>query len=257
VKQANTSPEVLLADPASRLILPPATELPVKDSKVLDLGCRPNKLIYLDEAGNFDFSAKGSNYFVLVAACMSNLTLATEMQWLRYELVLGRQDVLADGFHATEDKQRIRDRVFALLANHEVDVHAVVLDKRKIFPAITKEGAEQKTYNIAWRILFKYLVRTFLTKEDVAFICASALKTKSKKSAFASVVQDVVSQHGGSRMRTDCRPASSEMGCQIADYYAWAIQRKYERGDERSLLLVKKQIKSCFEPFALSLEKHY
>ena len=66
--------------------------------------------LFIDEAGNFDFSPKGTRYFVLT--CMSTFQPVEE----RDKILSLRYELLADGtdqefFHATEDKQIVRDKV--------------------------------------------------------------------------------------------------------------------------------------------------
>jgi hypothetical protein len=67
--------------------------------------------VFIDESGNFDFSEKGTRHFVMAGvAALAPLDSAAEMQALRYQLLA--EGVDASSFHAAEDRQYIRDRVF-------------------------------------------------------------------------------------------------------------------------------------------------
>ena len=44
---------------------------------------------------------------------------------------------------------------------------------------------------------------------------------------------------------------------QIADYCCWAIQRKWESGDDRSYVLIKDKIQSDFNAFARGKTVYY
>ena len=70
--------------------------------------------LFIDESGNFDFSPKGTKYFVLT--CLSSFKPIEDRQ----KLLQLRYDLLADStdqefFHATEDKQIVRDKVFEII----------------------------------------------------------------------------------------------------------------------------------------------
>lgn len=72
--------------------------------------------LFIDESGNFDFSHKGTKYFVL--SCLSTFYPIDE----REKLIKLRYDLLSSGinqeyFHATEDAQSTRDQVFKLITS--------------------------------------------------------------------------------------------------------------------------------------------
>lgn len=56
--------------------------------------------------------------------------------------------------------------------------------------------------------------------------------------------------------KTDFCPANADPCLQVADYCAWAIQRKYEKGDDRSYVLIKDRISYEYELWAHG-KKHY
>ena len=70
--------------------------------------------IYLDESGNLDFNNTGSRHFVLCAMITSTVA---ETQGLLHCL---KSKLLEDGvdkeyFHATEDRQFVRNKVFQVM----------------------------------------------------------------------------------------------------------------------------------------------
>lgn len=92
--------------------------------------------LFFDESGNLDFSPNGSRHF-----CFGVLTLrdpgplTSALTRLRYSL-LG-EGLELELFHAAEDRQAVRDRVFATLGEvggFELDL--LVADKRQIHPAL-------------------------------------------------------------------------------------------------------------------------
>lgn len=67
--------------------------------------------IYVDESGNFDFSPKGTEYFVITSASfLDPQKHKKKFDDLKYTLLKDGCDI--EGFHASSDKQDTRDQVF-------------------------------------------------------------------------------------------------------------------------------------------------
>ena len=70
--------------------------------------------IFLDEAGNFDFSGSGTPYFILCSIAMRRPFGAFRaMAGLKYDLV--EQGLGIEYFHAADDRQKVRNSVFAII----------------------------------------------------------------------------------------------------------------------------------------------
>jgi hypothetical protein len=98
----------------------------------------PHLFIFADEAGNFDFNRKrGSSRFFIVCtiACTSCAAINGDLLDLRQKLTSEGAPV-RDSFHASEDKQVVRDRVFEALQRHEFSVQATIMEKSKAYPRI-------------------------------------------------------------------------------------------------------------------------
>ena len=100
--------------------------------------------LFADEAGNFDFSRKAgaSRFFILttVAFPEGHDALATSLRALRFELAWEGIDFRRE-FHATDDTQAVRNRVFEVLAAHDFRVDATILEKPKARPALRRSDA--------------------------------------------------------------------------------------------------------------------
>lgn len=211
--------------------------------------------IFADEAGNFDFSLNGSAYFIVTAVIMSDWShCARAILEVRHELALSGAELLPEGFHATEDKQRVRDSVYNVIGDQSLFVHAVVLEKRKAIPSL---ACELGLYQTAWHYLFRWMLQKHSLKGSEVHVVAGTLGTKAKRRAFEKALSSVVNQHGGDRHVTSCWTASSHPCLQLADYCCWAIQRKYQRGDARSYDQIKDKIASCFELFKHGKNSYY
>lgn len=70
--------------------------------------------LFIDESGNFDFSDSGTTHFVMACvATLAPLESAGKLNSLKYDLLSEGCDI--SSFHATEDRQFVRDRVFPLI----------------------------------------------------------------------------------------------------------------------------------------------
>ncbi len=72
--------------------------------------------VFLDEAGDFNFSATGTKFFTF-----TTITKMRPFPWdaplisLKYDLIEVGLDI--EYFHAAEDRQAVRDKVFAIIGN--------------------------------------------------------------------------------------------------------------------------------------------
>jgi len=88
--------------------------------------------IFLDEAGNFDFSKNGSPYFILGSLTKERPFHAyQELTELKYDLIEQGTDM--EYFHVSEDRQEIRNQVFKIISTRlqGCTVDATVVEKRK------------------------------------------------------------------------------------------------------------------------------
>lgn len=93
--------------------------------------------VFVDESGNFDFSRKGSRFFIFTAVWTYNpAPMAARFSELRYRLIkeghfrIGVHDDLA-GFHAADDPRPRRDEVIAVLRSFaDWNFASIVVEKK-------------------------------------------------------------------------------------------------------------------------------
>jgi hypothetical protein len=108
----------------------------------------PDRYVFADEAGNFDFSLgqSASRYFVLTTVTMDDTSVGDALLSLRRELAW-RGVHLDQVFHATEDAQAVGDEVFRVLDPLRFRIDATIFEKRKALPRLHSEEA---FYKLAW-----------------------------------------------------------------------------------------------------------
>ena len=199
--------------------------------------------VFADEAGNFDFSRKAgaSRFFILttVAFPEGHDALATSLRALRFELAWEGVD-LRRGFHATDDTVYVRDRVFEVLQQHDFRVDAMILEKPKARPALRR--SEERFYRTAWAFHLRNILPDLLPEGAELHVVAASVGTGRRRREFLRGLERAVRDSTREAARVDFWPAATEACLQVADYCAWAIQRKWERNDLRYYALVQEAI---------------
>lgn len=216
-----------------------------------------DRYVFADEAGNFDFSTNqgASKYFILTTVTVDDCEIGNGLLNLRRELAW--EGVNLDRvFHASTEKQAVRDRVFGLLEDFNFRVDATILEKSKAMP---KTYEERYFYQLAWYLHFKYVAPQITTAGDRLLVTAASVGTRKKKAEFHAAVQSVARQilphvtHQVAAWSYESDPC-----LQVADYCTWAIQRKWESGwDDRSHALIADRIRSEFDVWAVGTTHYY
>ena len=209
----------------------------------------PRLYVFGDESGNLDFSRSqgATRYFLVTTITLDHCAIGAELLDLKRELYWEGLEV-KDSLHATEDRQAVRDRVFQLLDQHDFRVDATIIEKAKTLPGIAQE--HDRFYRLAWYLHLKHLVPGIVEPDDELFVIAASLGTKSKKKSAYNALQDVAGQVSCPRTYSIASWLAAVDPClQVADYCCWAIQRKWEQGDERSYRLIADRIRSEFDVF--------
>lgn len=212
--------------------------------------------VFADEAGDFTFKHGDgiSEHFIIGTATTTDPSIGTALTELRRELAWN--GLVLEKFHAHADKQRVRDRVFDVIAHSDVRVDATILEKPKTQPHLRANPL--RFYKQAWFLHFKYIAPQIATSLDELFVVTSSLQIKRKKEAIHLAVQDVVNQVSPTAVyHTAFWSTTSDPCLQVADYVTWAVQRKYEMDDTRSHDLIKHLIKTEFEPFRVGSTVYY
>lgn len=199
---------------------------------------------FADEAGCFNFSrAPGaSKYFIVCTIATADCAaLGAAMLDLRRTLIWEGAPV-GEYFHATSDKQVVRDRVFELLQQQQFTAHATIMEKSKAMPRV--RPTKHRFYHVGWYHHFKFVGPRAMAGAAEIQITTASIGTKKGQAVFSNAVNDVAQQviRGGRKYRTAFCPSMADPCLQAADYCTWAIQRRWEKQDERSWALIADKI---------------
>ena len=210
--------------------------------------------VFGDEAGTLQFNPKASRYFILTTITVPDYSAGDALLSLRREMAWEGLESHPE-FHAVEELQEIRDRVFQIIPALNFQIDSTIFEKRKVLPR--NRQSEAYFYQFAWFYHLKYLAYRFNQSGiRLLIVPATIAGRKSKQVAFSNAVQNVVAQVA---YLADARcafwMARTDPCLWLTDYCSWAIQRKYEhtwqgQPDTRSYDLIRQKIRSEFNIFA-------
>lgn len=238
----------------------------------MDIKKQQSKPLYLfiDESGNFDFTPKGTKYFILSCFVTFNpITKRGELVRLRYKLLSGGVD--QEYFHATEDKQAVRDEVYAFLASlgDTYEIRAVAAQKNKTNPVLYKESymkgdrlIERVTgiglYRKLCECLLQYIFKGKSHQVSKIIVVLGSLFVGDKKKVLLQTLKHFLKNHfPNARFEIYSHQSCADLNCQLADYCCWAIAVRAERGERRPYQVIKSQVKSVFDIFKKGDTEYY
>jgi hypothetical protein len=214
--------------------------------------------IFIDEGGNFDFSPGGTSHFTL--SCVTRerpFGDYNEFIALKYDLVEQGSDI--ESFHASEDVQAVRDKVFEIISRNleGMRIDTVIVEKRKAHPTVQEK---EEFYPKMLGYLLRYVLgHCPLSQYAEVIIFTDTIPVKGKRNAVEKAVKRTLSKMlpKTARYRLLHHASKSNFQLQIADYCNWAIYRKWDRKDLRSYDLIKSAVKSEFDIFKTGTTNYY
>ncbi len=219
-----------------------------------------HQFIFFDESSHMNFSPRTSTYVVIAAM---NITHSSERimeeYWrLRHDLYIQpTEDTSIQGryqnlrFHASNDPQEVRNKVFDLICKHLhlLRVQALVLEKKDVFEDFRKDDwlYEKAYYYLARSILTRS--KWFESTEGVRFLIDHTQDKRLRQATVGGIRR--AEAEAGAQFRSVIFHATSHAHpfLQLADYFCWAIYRKYELRDTRSYSLVAEAIENEWNLF--------
>ena len=147
-------------------------------------------------------------------------------------------------FHAKDDCVEVRREVYKLLMQQDVRFFALVRDKRVILEKVLEHNQKQPAYRYRPDQLYDRCVsRLFkerLHKDDAYVIQFAKRGNKSRTDALRKAIEQArnnLRRSWGIEATAPIEiipstPAQAG-GLQASDYFLWALQRLYERGEDR------------------------
>jgi hypothetical protein len=120
-------------------------------------------------------------------------------------------------------------------------IQATIMEKSKAQPQVRR--SKPRFYKYGYYYHFKYGAAGQFNRDSEALVTTACLGSRKERTAFANAVDDVMRQViSPKKWRADFMPCQADPCLQVADYCAWALQRKWERDDARSYDLIQDRI---------------
>ena len=230
-----------------------------------------HKSFFVDEAGDMTlFGARGkvmvgvegcSRFFILGALDVEEPDrLAVDVAALRARLLADpyfkdvpsmqpSEEKTALLFHAKDDLPEVRREMFQLLLRHRLRFSAIVRDKRRVLAYVRRRNETDAVYRYQPNELYDFMVRRVFKQRlhthgayrihfarrgnsDRTDSLTEALETARRQFAAGRIVTAAV--------KIEVIPASPvrAAGLQAVDYFLWALQRTFEKQEDRFLQLL-------------------
>lgn len=200
--------------------------------------------IFLDEAGNLDFSKNGSKYFVLGGITKERPFEAyKQLTEFKYDQV--EHGTALEYFHASEDAQTVRNGVFDIIERNlaGVAVDAIIVEKAKVDEALR---AEEQFYPKVLCTLLREILGQYPLSEFVEVVVfTDSIPVSRKRGAVEKGVKVTLAAMlpAGVRYCVLHHASKSNLDLQIADYCTWAVYRKWNGKEERSFSRIKSAVR--------------
>ncbi|NKB54630.1 MAG: hypothetical protein GKR97_20915 [Rhizobiaceae bacterium] len=221
----------------------------------------PTLYIFLDEGGNFDFSRKGSKYFTLTCVSLYRpFSLHTDLDTYKYDLIEHRikPRIEMEYFHCTDDNPYVRSKVFDMLASDVPanSVDAVIVEKSKTGPALQPS---EEFYPRMLGYLLRYAIENAPAGIGEVVVITDSIPVRKKKRAIERGIKTSLPKMlpSGTPYRLMHHKSAAHYGLQVADYFNWAIYRKWEHGDPSSHAKIAAQIRTEFDIFRAGIRHYY
>lgn len=226
---------------------------------------------FVDEHGDGTLFDRKGRVIVGTEGCSSHFALGVlnvaNPPELSRQLLELRQAIIADpyfsgveslkpercktalGFHAKDDIPEIRLLVFKLLATQDISFQAVIRDKTALVAQVRNYNRTSDSYHYTPNRLYdemvKRLFKNLLHKADGYQICFASRGNSDRTAALQVALEQARKNFrkawgiaADAPIEVYHARSSASPALQAADYFLWALQRVYTRGEDRFLRLI-------------------
>lgn len=158
----------------------------------------------------------------------------------------------AKSFHAKNDIPEVREKVFKILKENDIEFYAAIRDKRKLLGHIQYKNSTNLEYRYSQNELYDYMVMVlFRDKLHKAknFVITFARRGKADRNKALHDALKKARCNFRKKWGKTCdspiavKVESSERcaGLQVADYFLWALQRLFNKHEDRFFKYLKEK----------------
>jgi hypothetical protein len=183
--------------------------------------------VFADETGDLGYnSEKGSKYFGFGTASYTSGSFPNFIDAFKLRCELEVSGIsIKEGFHATNDRWAIRDKIFNLITSEPPRFDFTFLNKENAYPSVKAKG-DLHLYGLAWGMHLRTIAQQVASAEDVIYCIMGDIQTKAKKREIEFVVKEIAEQVPDRKIVPIIWNSKSSWGLQVADYGLWEAQRR-------------------------------
>ncbi len=201
--------------------------------------------IFLDESGDlgFDFTKKRTTkYFVITLLYVHEKRKLEKLVKVIHIGLSKSHKRKINHLHANKEKHITRMRLLKLLAEKEINIMAIYLNKEKVYTKLRNE--KEVLYNYVTNILLDRIYSKKLVPKDKEINLIASRKETNKflNKNFQDYLSKQVLKSFDCKLNVTIKTPYEEKSLQAVDFASWAIFRKYEFHDETYYNIIKRRI---------------
>jgi hypothetical protein len=191
--------------------------------------------IFLDESGDlgFDFSKKKTSQYFVVTFLFVHKKRPVEKVIKNIFAEFSKREIKKHGgvLHAHKEKQKTRVIVLSELAQKDISILSICLNKKKVYTKLHDE--KHVLYNYVANILIDRIRTKGLIPldEPIKLIASRRETNRFLNDNFRSYIEDQAETTHKLNMSIEIKTPHQEQCLQAVDFACWAIFRKQEHGD--------------------------
>lgn len=202
--------------------------------------------IFFDESGDlgFDFSKKRTSRYFVVTFLFTAEKRRVERAVKKTFTGLSPHDSKghAGVLHAVNELPRTRQKLLNLLAEQDITVLTLYLDKKRVYTKLKDE--REVLYNFVANTLLDRIMSKELipTDEPITLIASRRETSRFLNLNFKNYLEDTVKRNHKIPLTVEIKTPHQEKGLQAVDFVSWAIFRQFEYSDTTYYDIIKKKV---------------
>jgi dipeptidyl aminopeptidase/acylaminoacyl peptidase len=202
--------------------------------------------IYFDESGDlgFDFTKpKTSKYFVVTFLFTNDKKPIEKIIKKIFAGFTPTQVKAHHGvLHSVKESPRTRQKLLNLLAQHDISILTVYLNKKRVYTKLADE--KHVLYNFVTNILLDRIMTKKLipTDEPITLVASRRETNKFLNDNFKTYLEGQMKNNHALDLKVEIKTPSQEKCLQAVDFASWAVFRKREYDDETYYNIIKGKI---------------
>ena len=192
--------------------------------------------IFIDESG--DLGRFGTNYFTIAGLVVDEpISLRRIIKKARQRKLKKKIKELPE-LKANKTNKVIRKYILSKVASSECQIFAIAVDKSMIMPRLYE--VKDRLYNYICGILVNEIVSNY----DLVHIIIDKKHTNTliRENFNHYLIKKIKSRHNRIIIDISHRDSQSTPELQVVDFVAWAINRKFNTGDDEYYRIIENKI---------------